>query len=264
MKGGCGLYIKHTLCYIPRTDLDKRFKEGHVCEFEEWIEIINNKGPSIIIGVNYRHPRNNDNKYLQKTLKKINKEKKFLLMVGDFNYDLIKHDKIKTVSEFLNLMTSNLLQPHILGPTRILDHNKPSINDNIFLNFIDKACHSGNRFAEVSDHLPGFIIIEDLYANITKQPKIFKRDMKKFDATKFNKELESVLDSIGEKEMDVNVTYERFHQQFLNLFHTHASMKAISKREQKQKLKPWITKGMRKSVRVKNQLYIRLKTFLLQ
>ena len=104
-------------------------------------------------------------------------------MVGDFNYDLIKHNKIKTVSEFLTLITSNLLQPHILGPTRILDHNKLSINDNILLNFIDKSSHSGNLFAIVSDHLPGFIMIEDLYANITKHPQIFKRGMKKFDAT---------------------------------------------------------------------------------
>ena len=63
MKGGCGFYFKDTFCYVPRTDLDKRYEEGHVCEYEaKWIEIINNKGLSIIIGVNYRHPRNNDNK----------------------------------------------------------------------------------------------------------------------------------------------------------------------------------------------------------
>ena len=59
------------------------------------------------------------------------------------------------------MMTSDLLQPHILGPTRFLDNIKPSLNDNICFNFIDKNCHSGNLYAKISDHLPGFIIIDD-------------------------------------------------------------------------------------------------------
>ena len=103
--------------------------------------------------------------------------------------------------------------------------------------------------------MPRVIITEDLYANITEQPKIFKKDMKKFDATKLNKESLYVLESISKKEMDANDIYERFHQQFPKLLDKHAPMKAISKREQKQELKPWITKGMHKSIRVKNELY---------
>ena len=50
-----------------------------------------------------------------------------LLLVGDFNFDLLKYDKNKQVINFLNMMTSNLLQPHILGPTRFLDNIKPSL-----------------------------------------------------------------------------------------------------------------------------------------
>ena len=34
MKGGCGFYIKDTLCYTSRIDLENRFKEGHVWEYE--------------------------------------------------------------------------------------------------------------------------------------------------------------------------------------------------------------------------------------
>ena len=75
-----------------------------------------------------------------------------LLLVGDFNFDLLKYEKNKQVINFLNMMTSNLLQPHILGPTRFLDNIKPSLNDNIFLNFIDKNCHSANFYAKISDH----------------------------------------------------------------------------------------------------------------
>ena len=80
----------------------------------------------------------NDTKYidhLNKVLKTINKERKMIQVVGDFeNFNWLNHEKAKTVSEFTNFMTSNLLQPHILGPTRILDNNNPSINDNLFAN----------------------------------------------------------------------------------------------------------------------------------
>ena len=46
MKCGCGVYIKETMCYIPRPDLDTKQKDGLKYEFEaKWIEIINRKGP---------------------------------------------------------------------------------------------------------------------------------------------------------------------------------------------------------------------------
>ena len=67
-------------------------------------------------------------------------------IVGDFNFNLLNHEKAKSVSEFMNFLTSNLLQPHILGPTRVLDGIKPSINDNILTTLIDKSSNSGNFY----------------------------------------------------------------------------------------------------------------------
>ena len=59
MKGGCGFYIHKSVTCIPRKDLDIRFKDDKN-EFEgKWIELVNNKvNKNMIIGVNYRHPRN--------------------------------------------------------------------------------------------------------------------------------------------------------------------------------------------------------------
>ena len=66
MKGGCGMYTKESVSYIPRPDLETRQKDGHKYEFEaKWIEVINKKGNNIIVGVNYRHPMKNDDKYIQ-------------------------------------------------------------------------------------------------------------------------------------------------------------------------------------------------------
>ena len=89
---------------------------------------------------------------------------------------------------------------------------------------------------------------------------MFKRDMKEFDQESFIKELElpNLLDHIREEnDDDVNIDYDKFHKHFLKTLDKYAPMTAVSKRERKQKLKPRITKGMRKSINVKNQLYVR-------
>ena len=265
LKGGCGFYIRDMLCYIPRPDLDTKQKDGLKYEFEaKWIEVINKKGVNIIIGVNYRHPRKNDTfyiQYLQKVMKAIKKEKKLIQIVGDFNYNLLNHDKAKTVTEFMNFLSSNLLQPHILGPTRLLDNNKPSINDNILTNFIDKNCKSGNLYDKISDHLPNFIIIEDIYENITKEVKVVKRHMKNFDGTKFIEDLNSfnIFENII-NENNVNTKYDIFHDHFLKTLDKHAPFRKLSKKELRRKRKPWITKGIHKSIKVKNKLYKKFVT----
>ena len=63
-------------------------------EFEaKWIEVINEKGIAIIIGVTYnRHRRKNDTvciQYLHKVMKTIKKGEKLIQIVGDFNYNIM-------------------------------------------------------------------------------------------------------------------------------------------------------------------------------
>ena len=60
LKGGCGFYIRNTYTHIPRKDLEFQIKESG-CETENcWIELINEKGPNVLIGVFYRHPSKNN------------------------------------------------------------------------------------------------------------------------------------------------------------------------------------------------------------
>ena len=58
-KCGCGFYVKKGLKFKSRRDLDLAYHDN---KFQScWIEILNKKGPSTIIGVCYRHPRKNSN-----------------------------------------------------------------------------------------------------------------------------------------------------------------------------------------------------------
>ena len=74
------------LTFLFLHSIETRQKDGHKYEFEaKWIEVINKKGNNIIVGVNYRHPMKNDDKYvqnvydkyLQKHMRKISKEKRW-------------------------------------------------------------------------------------------------------------------------------------------------------------------------------------------
>ena len=80
---------------------------------------------------------------LSETLDKLKKENKKIFIVGDFNYDLLNHEHSNNISEFLNMMLENSLQPCIIEPTRIVPSSKPSLVDNIFSNSVE-AVISGN------------------------------------------------------------------------------------------------------------------------
>ena len=55
-------------------------------------------------------------------------------------------------------MCSNFLWPCILGPTRTVTNNRPSIIGNTFINTIDRNIDSGNIIDKVPGHMPNIHI----------------------------------------------------------------------------------------------------------
>ena len=58
-------------------------------------------------------------------------------------------------------MYSNFLWPCILGPTRTVTNNRPSIIGNTFINTIDRNIDSGNIIDKVSGHMPNVLLVKD-------------------------------------------------------------------------------------------------------
>ena len=54
---------------------------------------------------------------------------------------------------------------------------------------------------------------------------------------------------------DINKSFSTFHNKLNKLLNKHAPLKPISKRSFKKQQKPWITKGIRRSIKIKNSLY---------
>ena len=113
-------------------------------------------------------------------------------------------------------MTLNWLSPQILGPSRVTAHEKPSLIDNIFTNFHNLDCTSGNLLDRISEHLPNFLIIEKIKTFKMPKNKIKKRDYSNFDKEKFIKYFQKsdLKDKISN--MSLNDKYGFLHESTMN------------------------------------------------
>ena len=147
----------------------------------------------IIVGTYYRHPKKNSNNVftekLKENLHKLGNNNEITVVAGYFNFDLLEYDYNNLTNDLLSTMYSNFFQPCILGQTRITSNNWPSLQDNIFIKTHDKEAYSGNIIDKISDHIPNFAIIKNIFHPKINQ-KIKVRDMSHFNENIYLKDLE--------------------------------------------------------------------------
>ena len=169
----------------------------------------------------------------------------------------MNHETDTQVDDFILIMLSNFCQPHIIQPTRIVDNAKPSLVDNIFFNSIEYETKSGNITSKISDHMPNFIILENL-----ARPQDYKSDqdtekrLTKFNPQKFIVDIKGLdLSNTLKQHNNVNHSYDVFHDLFIKVINNHAPVKTLSKKEIKMQKKPWISNGILKSITKRNKYY---------
>jgi hypothetical protein len=64
-----------------------------------------------------------------------------------------------------------------------------------------------------------------------------------------------VLPTRGNKGGNVDKLFNAFYDKVTKLINKHAPVKPISKRMIKRSSKPWITKGIRRSINIKSKLF---------
>ena len=157
-KGGARIYVAKEVNFKERKDL-KIQRKGEIEAV--FTEILNEHSENIIVGCIYKHPSMNlklFNSMYQNLTEKITSENKQLIVMGDFNIDLLKCENFSDNEDFLAQNLANGLKPFIEIPTRITAHSKTLI-DNIFSNSSGKF-KAGNIIASISDHLPQFLFLD--------------------------------------------------------------------------------------------------------
>ena len=176
--------------------------------------------------------------------------------MGDFNINPLNCLKPSESSCFLLMLNSYFLLPYILQLTCITERSATLINDNI-CNYLQAAngVTSGNLVLRISDHLPQFLIVDNVKVN-QKTLNYYKNDYSKFDEEKFINNF-SLLDwaNIFNNDLDANNKFDVFNDQISQFINCHAPCRKLSKHEIKLSTTPWITKDILAKIRYRDKLY---------
>ena len=108
---------------------------------------------------------------------------------------------------------------------------------------------SGNLTATISDHVPQFAIVPNMFGNIlSNKLNIHERDWSKFDQENFVLDYFSVdwEDLLKIDELNADNSTTMYLDQINKLLDTYASLKIVNKSKLKFKSKPWIILGLQK------------------
>ena len=142
----------------------------------------------MIIGCIYKRPKQgthdfNEN-YILPLMDKLSREKKDILIMGDFNINLLNYNNDKDTITFLDTMFSNSFSPIITLPTKVGSISE-TLLDNIFHNKpLNNDMMAGNLCSVISNHLIEFLVEPLSFMHNSSKEKITRRCYKKFDKEK--------------------------------------------------------------------------------
>ena len=251
--GGVGLLISKSVKFKMRTDLEVEDINCENC----FVEIKLDSG-NIVVGSIYRPPNTNNKDFVNlysKLVNKIKLETRKKIIIGlDHNLDFLKSHTHGPTMDFIEKNLSNDLIPCITRPTRITK-NSATLIDNIIVSteYIGKIS-SKILMEDISDHLPSYVKLNNILENKLEPKRIESRCMKPKNLIALRKHLTTVkwehyLNS------DIDVMFDTVHSVITESINTYLpkTVKTISPKQQIRK--PWITKGILKSITYSKKLY---------
>ena len=252
--GGVGIYISNKYDYVIRSDLSRNTPEYDSL----FIELKFRKKKSVLIGCVYRVP-NTDAKHfiddMNTHLDVMDIDNKEIYIMGDFNLNLLNADAHENTNIFFNAMLAHNLYPIIDKPTRI-SRTSSTLIDNIFSNSLhDKS--SGLIIADISDHLPIFCVVNQMHVfpNTQSNVPIKTRNISFENIRKFKNELKDIDWTQIYEIDDVNDCYNKFMYIFHALYDKCFPEKVVKPDPKCKFKKPWLTRGLFRSIRKKQRLY---------
>ena len=103
---------------------------------------------------------------------------------------------------------------------------------------------SGNITVTVSNHLPQFLFVSNVFSNPSCQKSnIYERDWPKFVQRNFVLDYfdKDWHDALQLDQQDVNLSINSFLDKINSILDEHAPLKCVNKYKLKFKYKPWIT-----------------------
>ena len=176
-------------------------------------------------------------------------------IMGDFNLDLLKHELHRPTEKFLDIMYANSYIPMINRPTRVT-RDTCTLIDNIFANnySIDSHFFSGILKADITDHYILFHIIKDKdgkkdNSNEYKTIRIINESR----TTRFIENIQNTDWSVLNSHRDCQTYFTKFYALFKTIYDGSFPLSRV-KMQYRNRL-PWLTEGLKRSIKYKNKLY---------
>ena len=176
-------------------------------------------------------------------------------MISIFNIDLLKAHSNSFIKNYADNLISYSVKCTINKPTRCTINSK-TLLDHIYINNLKYYNFSGIVQYDISDHLPTFIFVHNTEIKNKVLKDILIRDMKKFSLELFCNDLSLKMNNLKVSEdSSPHHQFQTFIEIFTDTVNFHASYRRTTRKEKKLKEKPWLTKGLLKSIKHKNKMY---------
>ena len=255
--GGIAIFINCDLKVNNKTR-DYLIESSETVKVENlWYEITKDK-QKYLVGMIYRHPKGNlteFNEKLDNTLSKITSDRNIndCIITANLNIDLIQFNTDTQSENYLNTMLRNAFMPTIILPTRI-EKKACTLLDHIFYysNTFRSNLFSGNMFVDINDHLANFLILGP------KQTRKDRKNVRIFsdaNKSKFKENLSNIDWTNELKCKTVNEAMFFFYQTITKAYNKSFPIVKLSRKRAKDR--PWITSGLKSSIKKKHILYRR-------
>ena len=264
-RGGLMIYLHNSYSYSNLPIYEKSdIWEGQFIKVSGGYTISN-----IILGNIYRPPRDSIDNYstfnnqFSQILDKLNTFNAEVIIGGDFNINLLDILKRNIVSDYFNVIISHSFHPHIILPTRI-SRRSATLIDNFLGRNSEKLTRasSGILIDKFSDHQPYFISIEGDNSYITQPKYITVSNQSPENIKKFKNELISadILGNIDQNpEADPQINYDTMSSIIETKKDKCLPCKNIKFNSRKHKKNSWISHGILKSIKFRNELYKKMR-----
>ena len=228
--GGVGCYIKSSISYVRRRDLE--------CDDLEvmWIEIKSPNSRPWLVAIVYRTPSSNAAFFsnFESNVENVYAISHNLILIGDFNCNVLTenplHAKLRSLCSIFNF------EQLIRGPTRVTP-NSSSCIDLIFVPKKQTDFKCGKVTIGISDHCLVYVNLKKM--RVQCKPVVCRfRSFRKFNASEFVKEGEKLFGPSYYEMYDVNYLWNYFKESFIKLCDRHAPFVSVRK---KINSAPWLT-----------------------
>ena len=254
--GGTAMFIKSELDHKIINNLELKLSR---CE-DLWAEITLSENNKITIGSIYRHPSYDFNQFQNKLIanfEHLNNQHNKFLIVGDININLLNYTK--TIEDYKNEIKSQGTLQTVQTPTRISctnnNANTNSLLDHVYTNISENHIKTQCMAYDISDHLPVITVVGKTKIKKTNLQKRIIRDLSKFQPDEFLSELQKEINRFNFDTRNANDLWDRFDLLFNTIVNKHAPTRPQTRREIRNNAKPYITKGILKSIKNKQKLF---------